>query len=115
MIGVFAYLAQVLERELPAAEYEKKRAKISGKRAKDYTRVPVQIASPVMCLLMRDGMLLPYCSLSDTRCMSRTARCFAAPGVVMRRALPAGNLYQRMWQSWTLSRQLVPQEVKGSQ
>jgi len=32
---------QVLERDLPAHEFEKKRAKLNGKRKKDYLRVPV--------------------------------------------------------------------------
>ncbi|KAK9822370.1 hypothetical protein WJX81_002648 [Elliptochloris bilobata] len=35
---------KVLERDLPAPEFEKKRAKISGKRTKDYPRVPVMLA-----------------------------------------------------------------------
>ena len=49
---VLSLLAQVLERDLPAADFEKKCAKISGKRAKDYKRVPVRTTSIVMCMLM---------------------------------------------------------------
>ncbi len=44
-----AYLfmgVQVLERDLPAHEFEKKRAKLNGKRKKDYLRVPVPHPAP---------------------------------------------------------------------